>query len=950
MAECALCPAGTFCGSPGIRSPSGVCTAGYVCGPGSNISRPPGLAVPSSNYSNGLCPAGYYCPSGSVMAIPCPKGTFNNISGAMSVSACLPCPAGKFCDREGWGSNSFPLCKGGYYCPSPYLSITVEESFLTSSIDVNGFVVFAYESFTSEIAIGHVEEKLDHLLCPVGHRCPRGSAQPLGCCVNRSATSMQYCDSFQKANGSLLCDPCPEGMVCPRLNPLDGVAFSFTTDVCPEHYFCENGSLPTSCRDGLYGSSKGLTNALQCTKCPGGMWCTGGEIKGHCSPGYICSSTSVSATPVICTILNCTPRSDSNSEALILQGNSSCPHPENSKNQSLQMLNVTSNYSATGGWNLSTDIGRTPFGNQTSKNSSCHGISDNSSCVDPFSLSSLWNISNWYNLSKNLSNLGAPLGLSDSTCNGLCPEGSYCPEGTAFPILCPAGTYLSNSSSTYPGSNICDCLMCPPGYFCMSGTSIPSPCPRGHYCPSSIKVDERNPCSANRSCGQYPIIEVCPPGTFQPLEKQSLAESCIVCGTWIGNVSYLGRFCPNAGSFEQTVCPAGQFCVSGSYLTFPCMGGTYRQAEGGYGNLSCYVCPASYFCPNGTIHPQPCPRGRFCKPGSAYATICPGGFFCPASTSVPYPCPPGAYCSIGSWAPSACPVGTYCVGKVTIPTLCPLGTYGNFSAYLNRSSISEACIDCPKGFFGNDPLRLSCEICYAGYLCYGNSSVHTHGTTRGDPQDISVDGGQICPAGYFCQSGSFLPSPCPRGSFNAVQGSVDSAACVQCPLNYFNNRTGQPACEPCGSTSYSTSDRIECKCKGGNRVFQQSDSACRCAFGYAIYDSTGNPTKDGFSDGIADCEVRTLPRCSPGDVRGQDGSCVQSCADAACESPPCFCRAGTGVDYCNGTCPSFQIPQAQKIQVCCYDSFRLCTENSFILSFVDDLMKLAMKLVLSAGD
>lgn len=36
---------------------------------------------------------------------------------------------------------------------------------------------------------------------------------------------------------------------------------------------------------------------------------------------------------------------------------------------------------------------------------------------------------------------GATTGLTSSICSDICPEGSYCPEGSIEPIPCPAGTY-----------------------------------------------------------------------------------------------------------------------------------------------------------------------------------------------------------------------------------------------------------------------------------------------------------------------------------------------------------------------------------------------------------------------------------------------------------------------------------------------------------------------------
>jgi hypothetical protein len=603
---------------------------------------------------------------------------------------------------------------------------------------------------------------------------------------------------------------------------------------------------------------------------------------------------------------------------VFVQGNVTCSlYPEILRLASYNLINFSTpgktNYT-----NITTPVVNYSTSGNSSEIFSNISCADNTSCFVHNNHSGWQDLFGWRNSSQMfqfLNSQNQTLPEPNASCNGLCPAGSYCPQGTTHPILCPAGTYLSNDSITYPGSYVCDCLMCWAGYFCTVGSTFPSPCPPGFFCPLAVEVNLSNPCNTSNTCGQYPMMKICPSGTYQPFERQSFADSCQVCGKRNENISYLGYYCPNAGASEQTPCPPGHFCVTGSPISFPCGGGTYRKVSGGYGNLSCSVCPASHYCLNGTVDPTPCPGGHFCKEGSSFPTICPGGFYCDLNSSVARPCPLGTFCLVGSWTPTVCPRGTYCVGQSVIPSLCPLGTYGNDSANLIRFSISSACVNCPRGSFGSDPARLQCEVCFAGYLCFGNTSMHLFGTTRGDPQDISKDGGQVCPAGFYCPSGAFESTPCPRGTYNAVPGSENLTSCVTCPLNFFNNRTGQAACQPCGSTSYSADDRTECLCKGSNRVFQPSDSACRCAFGYAIYDGNGNPTEEGYSDGVANCDVRTLVRCSPGDVRGQDGSCVQSCDDSSCPLPPCFCKAGSGVDYCNGTCPSFQTPQAQKIQV-----------------------------------
>ena len=43
-----------------------------------------------------------------------------------------------------------------------------------------------------------------------------------------------------------------------------------------------------------------------------------------------------------------------------------------------------------------------------------------------------------------------------------CYSGAYCPEGTATPIPCPAGTFLPNTSM----DEELDCVPCTGGYYC----------------------------------------------------------------------------------------------------------------------------------------------------------------------------------------------------------------------------------------------------------------------------------------------------------------------------------------------------------------------------------------------------------------------------------------------------------------------------------------------------
>ena len=72
----------------------------------------------------------------------------------------------------------------------------------------------------------------------------------------------------------------------------------------------------------------------------------------------------------------------------------------------------------------------------------------------------------------------SPDGTSNFGVGGVCPTGNYCPQASAVPIPCEAGTYnFATGRST--------CEQCPSGYYCEQNTTDPTsdPCPTGHYCP-----------------------------------------------------------------------------------------------------------------------------------------------------------------------------------------------------------------------------------------------------------------------------------------------------------------------------------------------------------------------------------------------------------------------------------------------------------------------------------
>jgi hypothetical protein len=92
-APCTPCPAGRY-SNDSLQASCTLCPGGRY---GTMIG-----AMNATSGCGGSCSAGYACPPGSAsaMAIPCPAG-FISSAGA---SACSPCVAGTFSDRQGRAS------------------------------------------------------------------------------------------------------------------------------------------------------------------------------------------------------------------------------------------------------------------------------------------------------------------------------------------------------------------------------------------------------------------------------------------------------------------------------------------------------------------------------------------------------------------------------------------------------------------------------------------------------------------------------------------------------------------------------------------------------------------------------------------------------------------------------------------------------------------------------
>lgn len=64
----------------------------------------------TDHYKSQACPLGYVCPVRSTRPIPCPPGSFGNVTLAATTSDCHPCPAGTF--------NHLPAQRACFPCGS----------------------------------------------------------------------------------------------------------------------------------------------------------------------------------------------------------------------------------------------------------------------------------------------------------------------------------------------------------------------------------------------------------------------------------------------------------------------------------------------------------------------------------------------------------------------------------------------------------------------------------------------------------------------------------------------------------------------------------------------------------------------------------------------------------------------------------------------------------------
>ncbi|XP_061734344.1 neurogenic locus notch homolog protein 3-like [Nerophis ophidion] len=774
--DCVRCPPGLYCLGSNNTAPSGWCSPGYYCTGGSaaptqNEAQPGHYTLegayrpepcPLGTFQpdrgarscvacqggrlcnqTGLhqpapCPKGHYCPPPSSVARPCPPGFFADQPGGEDVQHCRPCEAGWFCSKPGLPDPE-GLCDPGHYCTSG------APTAFPVALDSGG-------------------------MCPAGYVCPRGTKHPQQhpCPVGTWSNTVGapnfsfcllcpaglYCNSSGLTQPSGTCDTgfyCSGRAVSPK--PLDGI----TGDLCPVGHYCPVGSAsPTRCPD---GTSTNTTGAETCHECPSGSYCLSGEGIQHCPLGHYCLGGGVDG------ILPCPPGTYNPQLGLSqVEQCRICPAGFYCKDWGLPEPTGPCNagYYCIAGVNIETPDGNysTGVGGACPEGRYCPegtGLpltcppgtySDSRHLTDVLGCSSC--PAGHFCATEGLSRPSGkchqrfycPGGDSAATGSegGLCPTAHYCPEGSASPAPCPAGSYTNLT-----GQSVCS--LCCAGYYCPEKTSDFShfPCPPGFYCPDGTK-----------HATQYP----CPRGYYNPEPMTQSLDSCLPCPP--------GHYCEKERLTNASgKCKAGWFCVSAAWNSQP-------FDLDNYTNTNC-LCPATatggrcqvgFYCPSGSSEPLPCLPGAFCNVS---------GLALPMG-----PCSPGFYCVGGATegkptdgeTGNICPSGTYCVEGSGEPELCPAGTFSPVPGLTTESD----CQPCPAGFYCRAPgLSAPTGPCDEGYWC---------------PTGQIVSKALPCPPGHFCLTGSAAPEPCPLGTY---QNREKQSACVTCEAGYFCDLQLDPA-------------------------------------------------------------------------------------------------------------------------------------------------------------
>ena len=490
--------------------------------------------------------------------------------------------------------------------------------------------------------------------------------------------------------------------------------------------------------------------------------------------------------------------------------------------------------------------------------------------------------------------------LSDTSTCDICPAGSWCVRGEAYPCktTCPGGQILKGECKAGSVSDVTTCEPSPESLYSQNGKSIPcrTTCEPGEElrgtCPAGSDHDSTR-------CSHCPAGFFCQDGVAREC-KTSCSDGLVLTGT-----------CKRGMAQDTTTCepsPAGHYSTGG--VAVPCKS----------------------TCPDGQLLVDQCPQGS--TQDTSHCIACPDGHYCKGGMS--FPC--RKTCADGEELSGQCPVGSS--DDVTVCTRCPEGYFcigGNIEeckktcaagqeltgrCRKGSSKDTTECKPCKEDFFCTNGLSTPCQqSCAGGLVLQGKCAA-------GSAQDTTIC--SPCPVDHFCDGstateckkscweGKILNGQCGEGS------SSDTTTCDKCPANYYCKRGIAYECKsqcPEGMLlegvceAGSSEDRTHCApcpagsfCKGGKRESCKStcpdgqllQGFCRAGSSSDKTECVPCPQGSFCVDGKSKECVKTCPSGQKltGTCAG-DGSTVTTCEPC---SAGAFCRDGKE-EQCKSTCP-----------------------------------------------
>lgn len=572
--------------------------------------------------------------------------------------------------------------------------------------------------------------------CPQGHACPGVGVNQSDLTYPGDAPIRCLPGTWMNATGYFECEPCPEGVYCPRYAMIEpehcetgyicwgGTEFDANLAICPAGKLCIRppyGKTPSSStsrfpfirrlsEEAEEAPSEErrlrlatVPSSVEIQACPAGYFCPPGSI-AQLDPF---TGELIYVSPMACTRLGivCSEGSFNPLSIDVIAGPGEYVAPDGSG-----VLPCPVGMSCPGGPGFLLPSPCPPGQYQLSS-----GAPDCSTCtagtICPGFGSAL----------PTLCPAGRVCAHAGREIPSyLCPAGSYCPPGVITlntlaglsdngPRICPPGLYcMAGTSSVIPDpTSMTTAKQCTQGTFCVANTTTAGGtdnCPPRWYCPAGVSSPQPTPPGhyVGQSGSIYP--SKCRPGTYA---ANWLMIECEPCPA--------GTECPLDGTVVPTVCRPGSYreaTTAGSdptknVMCTPCPQGTWSERGGLSSVLDCKNCDERYVCPmEGTIRfatfEQPCPAGAaptdICYENSQ-GWDCPQGYGCgPATTSFTqydYFCEAGFWCKVRT-VPSEtrnllCPAGYYCKRET--------GQSGGSGRYAFRCPSNRFC---PEGTAAED--------------------------------------------------------------------------------------------------------------------------------------------------------------------------------------------------------------------------------------------------------